>query len=66
MDSLKLDRIKQTIIAVLIRKHFSHNNAEVSHDIWDILLCYGGGGVTVVSVYSFCILYVPLFDDFLQ
>ena len=26
----------------------------------------GGGGGTVVSVYSFCILYVLLFDDFLQ
>ena len=24
------------------------------------------GGGTVVSVYSFCILYVLLFDDFLQ
>ena len=34
--------------------------------IWGILLCYGGGGGTVVSVYSFCILYVLLFDDFLQ
>ena len=35
--------------------------------IWGILLCYGGGGgCTVVSVYSFCILYVLLFDDFLQ
>ena len=31
-----------------------------------ILLCYEGGGGTVVSVYSFCILYVLLFDDFLQ
>ena len=31
--------------------------------------CYvmgGGGGGTVVSVNSFCILYVLLFDDFLQ
>ena len=34
--------------------------------IWGILLCYEGGGGTVVSVYSFCILYVLLFDDFLQ
>ena len=31
-----------------------------------ILLCYGGGGGIVVSVYSFCIFYVLLFDDFLQ
>ena len=36
------------------------------------VFCYvmgGGGGGTVVSVYSFCIfciLYVLLFDDFLQ
>ena len=35
------------------------------------VFCYvmGGGGReggTVVSVYSFCILYVLLFDDFLQ
>ena len=36
------------------------------------VFCYvmgGGGGGTVVSVYScciFCILYVLLFDDFVQ
>ena len=33
------------------------------------VFCYvmgGGGGGTVVFVYSFCILYVLLFDDFLQ
>ena len=29
------------------------------------VMLWGGGG-TVVSVYSFCILYVLLFDDFLQ
>ena len=31
------------------------------------VFCYvmGGGGI-VVSAYSFCILYVLLFDDFLQ
>ena len=33
-----------------------------------VMLWGGGGreGGTVVSVYSFCILYVLLFDDFLQ
>ena len=34
-----------------------------------VMLWGGGGGReggTVVSVYSFCILYVLLFDDFLQ
>ena len=33
------------------------------------VMLWGGGGGTVVSVYSFCIfciLYVLLFDDFLQ
>ena len=32
------------------------------------VFCYvmRGEGGTVVSVYSFCILYVLLFDDFLQ
>ena len=33
------------------------------------VFCYvmgGEEGGTVVSVYSFCILYVLLFDDFLQ
>ena len=32
------------------------------------VFCYvmGGGGGTVVSVHSFCIPYVLLFDDFLQ
>ena len=38
--------------------------------IWGILLFYGGGGGgvvgTLVSVYSLCILYVLLFEDFLQ
>ena len=34
--------------------------------IWGILVFYGGGGGTDVSVYSFCILYVLLFDDFQQ
>ena len=29
------------------------------------VMLWGGGG-TVVSVYSFCILYVLLFVDFLQ
>ena len=29
------------------------------------VMLWGRGG-TVVSVYSFCILYVLLFDDFLQ
>ena len=31
-----------------------------------VMLWGGGEGSTVVSVYSFCILYVLLFDDFLQ
>ena len=30
------------------------------------VMLWGGGGGTVVSVYSFCILYVLLFVDFLQ
>ena len=34
------------------------------------VFCYviggGGGGGTVVSLYSFCILYVLRFDDFLR
>ena len=30
------------------------------------VFCYVMGGGTVVSVYSFCILYVLLFVDFLQ
>ena len=35
--------------------------------IWGILLRYGGGGGgTVVSEYIFFILYVLLFDAFLQ
>ena len=29
-------------------------------------ISWGGGGGTDVSVYSFCILYVLLFDDFQQ
>ena len=33
--------------------------------IWYFVMLWGDGG-TVVSVYSFCILYVLLFDDFLQ
>ena len=30
------------------------------------VMLWGGGGGTVVSVYSFCILFVLHFDDFLQ
>ena len=33
--------------------------------IWGILLCYGGEGGTLVSVYNF-VFYVLLFDDLLQ
>ena len=30
------------------------------------VMLLGGGGGTVVSLYSFCILYVLRFDDFLR